>query len=360
MTTRPDPFLKRDLIKLVFMGLSIFGAAVLFILNTPLSGPTLMGLLIAMLLAPGLKYMERLGLARTFTIAMLFVFLFGFITMAVFSISKILGQEWMSFYHKAPFLFEQSVNRLHEIESRWKAQYSILSSLQLSEAFNAWGLKTGDWFRSNGAILMGEIMTWFLLVPLISFFLLKDGQKIQKQFYELVPNRFFERSFLISSRVSNAITSYLRAKMIEAILVGSITAIGLGAVGCPYALVFGTIAGITNIIPYLGPLIGAAPIVALAVFDSGSEHLLIPILIVILIANIIDFLLIFPIVVGNLVQMHPLLLIGVVILGQEYYGLIGMLLSIPIAAAVKVVVQEIHHGIYDPIKTAPKRLGPLI
>src|SRR5690606_35986445 len=131
-------------------------------------------------------------------------------------------------------------------------------------------------------------------------------------------------------------------------LVGLMTTVGLILIGAPYAAVLGVIAGVTNIVPYLGPFIGAIPGILIMAIEPHYRDLLWPTVIIYLIANIIDFVFIFPVIVAKLVDLHPLMLIGAVVVGQQYYGLVGMLVSIPIAAALKVILQEFYTIIYQP------------
>src|SRR5262249_45617833 len=140
-----------------------------------------------------------------------------------------------------------------------------------TDSLTAWGETTGKWFIAHGPAIMGQFATCLLVVPLLTFALLSDGRSVRKKIFEIIPNRFFESSFMISSRILNSLSDYLRAKLFEALLVGLLAMIGLIAIGAPYAAVLGIIAGITNIIPYLGPIAGAAPGILIAVFDpSGS------------------------------------------------------------------------------------------
>ncbi|MGZ3699188.1 MAG: AI-2E family transporter, partial [Bdellovibrionota bacterium] len=153
--------------------------------------------------------------------------------------------------------------------------------------------------------------------------------------------------FIVSNEIADSISDYLRAKLVEATLVGVLTLGGMLIIGAPYAAVLAVFAGITNIIPYVGPLMGAVPGVLIASFDSTHPHLVWPVVIVYAAANIIDTFVIFPVVVAKLVNLHPLILIAVVAVGQTYYGLVGMLISIPIATAVKVMVGEIYSAVYE-------------
>jgi putative permease len=186
-----------------------------------------------------------------------------------------------------------------------------------------------------------------VLVPPLTFVMLNEGRSLRQRFFQLVPNRFFESFFLVSHQITAAISDYLRAKLVEALLVGVMTTAGLLLIDAPYALVLGIVAGITNIIPYAGPVLGLVPALLAVLFDHSGQGLLWPVLIVYVVANVIDTVVIFPLVVAKLVNLHPFLLIAVVAIGQRYYGLVGMLVSTPIATACKVILTEIHTAIYE-------------
>jgi putative permease len=89
------------------------------------------------------------------------------------------------------------------------------------------------------------------------------------------------------------------------------------------------------------------PALLVALFDHSGQNLMFPVSIVYITANVIDTVVIFPIVVAKLVNLHPILLIAVVAIGQEYYGLTGMLVSIPIASAFKVIIGELYFALYE-------------
>jgi putative permease len=126
-------------------------------------------------------------------------------------------------------------------------------------------------------------------------------------------------------------------------------------VQAPYAVLLGIVAGVTNILPYIGPIFGVIPPLLMVLVDPSLSHLLWPIIIVFVVANVIDNVFIFPVIVAKLVNLNPLILIAVVAVGQEYYGLIGMLISIPIAATIKVIIQEVYSLIYHnhPLQIRP-------
>jgi putative permease len=336
----------QDWFKLFFLFSAMAGAYALFLVTPSLSSPTLISLVITSLLSPFVASFERKGLSRNQATLALFLLLFAVIGIASYWGIHTCTVQWGAFKEKAPGEFYSAVQKMRTFEVQLKSDYSLLREIKLTDTVLEWGNQTGKWFIDHGPGLVGEFLSWLFLVPLFTFALLSEGRKLRKLYFQLVPNRFFESFFMVSSDIVTAISNYLRAKLIEALLVGLMVTVGLAVFNIPYAIVFGIIAGVTNIVPYVGPVIGAVPPVFMLLFDSQSQGSLTAVGIVFGIANMIDSVLIFPLLVANLVKLHPLVLIAVVSVGQRYYGLLGMLLSVPVAAALKVIIQEIHSFIY--------------
>lgn len=342
-----DPHLRRDLVKLLFLAATVAAVGAVFLVTPALSTPTLLSIGAAMVFSPLVSAVERRGVSRAVAILVLFLVIGVILGLAGVWAAQGVQDQWNSFRTHAPEFFNTGVERMRAYESQLKGRYSVLAPLEPTRTVIAWGESTGRWFVDNGAKIAGDILTWAFLAPFITFVMLNDGRQIRRRFFSLVPNRFFESFFLVSHDILTAISDYLRAKLVEALLVGILTGVGLWAVGAPYALVLGVVAGVTNILPYVGPLIGAAPGILVAAFDPTLTGMILPVSLVYIIANVIDTVVIFPLIVAKLVNLHPLILIVAVMLGQQYYGLVGMLISIPIASGLKVMLQELYSSIYE-------------
>lgn len=347
MKISSDPHIRRDLLKLVFVLAAIVGTTAVFFVTPSLSTPTMLSLVTTLLMSPLVAALERRGYPRTASILILFTGL-ALISATAGIVALRIGEgEWDTFKVKAPQYFDMVMVRLHTFEDALRTKYSLLANVKITETLVAYGHQTGQWFATNGANLMGELLSCLFIAPILTFFLLNDGPAIRKRFFQLIPNRFFESAYMISHDIATAISDYARAKLIEAFLVGLMTTVGLWCVGAPYAIVLGILAGVTNIVPYAGPIVGAAPGLLAIGLDPAQAHLLWPVVFVYIGANLVDMVFIFPVIVAKLVDLHPLLLLAAVAVGQQYYGLIGMLISIPVAAAFKVVLQEIYSAVYE-------------
>jgi putative permease len=339
--------LRLDIIKMLCLAGALAGAVAVFIVTPAMSTPTVISILVTMILSPLVTACERRGLSRTTSIlSILFLICGAALLLCIWGTGHV-EKDWQGFRENAPQYFDLAIQKFRTLESSLKTRYPFLSATHPTDALLAWGTQTGKWFVENGAALMASALSWIFLVPILTFFLLKEGLSIRKSFFNLVPNRFFELAFLMTTEITTALSDYLGAKLLEAFLVGLLTWVGLLMVKAPYAAVLGVLAGITNIIPYAGPILGAVPGLLIAFVDSTHPGLIMPMAIVYISANLIDTVLIFPLVVAKLVKLHPLLLIAVVAMGQQYYGLIGMLISIPVATTLKVIFREIYSAVYE-------------
>ena len=340
-------YFQRDLAKLACLAAALIGMGALFLFTPGLSTPTLLSGALALLFSPAVSAIERRGYSRGWAILVLFGAAGLALTIGFSALYRLGSLQWESWRDQAPGYFAGLVQRLRDAESSWQLRFPILHQVKIVDRIIQWGQGTGQWFMVHGAALMGDALSCAFVAPILTFFLLSDGRNIQKRLYQLVPNRYFETTYLIAHEIGSALSGYLRAKMIEALVVGLMVTAGLTIVGAPYAIVLGIVAGLTNVVPYVGPIIGIVPGAAIAALDPSSSHLLWPVLIVYGVANLIDMVVIFPGVVAKLIDLHPLWLIAAVSLGQQYYGLVGMLISIPIASAIKVVLSQVYLTVYE-------------
>ena len=184
-----------------------------------------------------------------------------------------------------------------------------------------------------------------VFVPFVAFFFLKEGRRITHGMIELVPNAYFELTLNLLHQINGQIGGYIRGQLLSVFLVASLSVTGLFIVGMPYFLPVGVLAGIANMIPYLGPLIGivSATIVALAM--GKGFGMVMWVIVVFLIIQIIDNILIQPMVVAKSVDLHPLIVLVVVMIGSDLMGIVGMLVAVPFTGILKVSGQTVYEGI---------------
>lgn len=195
-------------------------------------------------------------------------------------------------------------------------------------------------------VLVTSLLEWGFVIPLFLFFLLKDGRKLRFQFLKIVPNSIVEQTYYLFHQFNTKFGDYIFAKFIEAAIVGIVITAGLFALDYPFAFLLGLVAAITNILPYIGPFLGFIPALVVGLVDQNPNTTLGAMIILYLVANVIDLALVFPILVSKIVNLHPIIVVVSVILGSQFAGIVGMIISIPMAAFFKLLFVEIYRELY--------------
>lgn len=173
--------------------------------------------------------------------------------------------------------------------------------------------------------------------PFILFYMLKDGDQFIPSIQKFLPKKREAEVSELLRKMSDTISAYISGQALECLSVGVLTMIGYYLIGIKdYAVLFGTIAGIANIIPYLGPYLGLAPAVLVTVFNDPFQALLA--CIVVLIVQQIDGNIIYPNIMGKKLEIHPLTIIFILLVAGNLAGLTGMILGVPFYAVGKTVV----------------------
>ena len=181
-----------------------------------------------------------------------------------------------------------------------------------------------------------------ITTPVVLFYMLKDGYKLAPNIKKFLPEKSRDQIMELLEKMSDTLSKYIGGQMIECLFVGTFTAIGYFIIGLDYALLLGVIAGICNIIPYLGPYIGIFPALAVSL-ASGSWTSVVYNIIVVLVVQQIDGNFVYPNVIGKSLQIHPLTIIIILLAAGNIAGIAGMILAIPLYAVVKVVVSYLYN-----------------
>ncbi|HWO00736.1 MAG TPA: AI-2E family transporter [Blastocatellia bacterium] len=197
-------------------------------------------------------------------------------------------------------------------------------------------------------VLLGYLgyLPWLILVPVLSFFMLRDAESFEQAVVKLVSSeRLRRRIHWLLRDVSRTMAAYTRAQVIACAEIGVLVTIGLGIIGAPYAGVVGTVAGLLEFIPLIGPLIAACIAISLAMTVSFKSALIVALFLVVL--RIAQDYVIYPRIVGRGIHMHPLIVIVAILAGYEVAGLIGIFLAIPVVGMTIVIYNHYlaHRGL---------------
>ena len=186
---------------------------------------------------------------------------------------------------------------------------------------------------------LGSNIVSILLGLIVAFYILKDLDYFKELYREttkaLIKERKNQKLRILLTDINSIISRFIRGQLLDALIVGILSSIGLSIIGLDFAVLIGMTAGIANIIPYFGPVIGSVPAVIVGLLSGNPISALLAVVVLVVVQQI-DGALIAPKIVGDSVGLHPVFVMLSILIGGAYFGLWGMLLAVPTAAIIKM------------------------
>ena len=193
----------------------------------------------------------------------------------------------------------------------------------------------------GGQAVMTGIMN-LVLIPVVTFYLLRDWDDLVEGIRTLLPRSIEPTVSRICSEIEDVLGAFIRGQLLVMMALGVIYAIGLWAVGLDLAFIIGMGAGLLSIVPYLGTFVGVMAAVVAALFQFGDPLHLVLVLAVFGIGQSLESMVLTPKLVGDRIGLHPVTVIFAVLAGGQLFGFLGILLALPVAAALNVLVRHLH------------------
>jgi predicted PurR-regulated permease PerM len=289
--------------------------------------------------------LEARNIDRPWGILIIYSGLAIFLVIAFFTLIPIAVKEILTI--KVELEAQQPTQLVEKLEGMIREKLTFVDTSQLNLAGKAKAF-VADITKTIFDTMLNvvNLVSTLVIVPFATFFFLKDGRHLKKAIIEKVPNRYFEMSLNLIDKIDGQLGGYIRGQMIDAAIVGILSIIGLWILGVPYFVIIGVFGGLGNLIPYLGPLVGMVPaILVQLIATNGNINSIIPIPILFGAIQLFDEVLISPLVVAKSIDMHPLMIIIAILIGGHVLGVVGMLISVPIAGILKVTFSEIYTAV---------------
>lgn len=180
----------------------------------------------------------------------------------------------------------------------------------------------------------------FLIIPFLVFYFLKDIDAIKTAVWYFMPKKWRKHGQALAREIDRSLGQYIRGQFLVILILCVLSATVFWMLGLPYPILLGTIVGITEIIPYFGPIIGAVP--ALFVAMTISPKMVLWVMGAIVLLQLIEGSVLSPLIVGKSLKIHPVVIILVLLVGGEIAGIIGMLFAVPIFAILRVGINYVH------------------
>jgi len=312
-------------------------------------GEILVIVLLAAILATGLSPVvdrltrrewtrSRRRLSRPVAIALVYVgLLVAFGALASLLISPMVV-ETREIVQRGPELYRQLQEMLTGLQQRyaWLPDLtSILNRLpqEVGQLGQYLGAATGVAFRVFGGVVSA------VTVLILSIYMLLEGPIIKDGFLQLFPRAHQRRVETVLQHIGQKFGGWLRGQLFLGFVIGITAGLGTWILGLPYPFLLGLAAGITELIPMVGPVLGAIPAVLVALF--GPTWRLLAVIVLFTVIQQVENNLLVPRVMKQAVGLSPLLTIVAIMIGAQLMGILGALLAVPIAAALQVIVGEI-------------------
>jgi putative permease len=296
--------------------------------------------LLAYIFDPLVTAIELRGLGRTASTCVFFLFVTSACLIMFTLVSPLVMAQLEAL--RTGVSTEQTAGFILRLQAVVRKNFAFLGlgNVDLAERIQEIGISASgkiiDFIVEEGPTLV----VYAVAVPFMIFFLLKDGREIKKALISIVPNKYFEFSLDLAYKMDVQLGNYLRSQFLDAVTFGVLSTITLWILGVKYFLVIGLFAGLANLIPYVGPVAGALPAIAVSLFETGDITKVFQVVLAFVALKLLDDSVIQPTLVAKGVNLHPLLVLLAIIIGGEMFGILGMILAVPATGFVKVVFQE--------------------
>lgn len=322
------------------------GTLVLLYLLAPVLTPFLASALLAYLGDPLVDALERRGWSRTTGVVAVFVGMLCVGVLGLFILLPALEQQVATLVGKLPMLLEWLNARLVPwLSNRFGIEVDIDPARLREQLAAHWGqvseLARNVLFQlgKSGQAIFGWL-SFVLLVPVVTFYLLRDWDGLVANVRELLPRHVEPRVSAILREIDEVLAEFLRGQLMLMTALAAIYIAGLWLVGLDLAFSIGLIAGLVSFVPYLGLIVGIVLAGASALAQYGDLWHFLGVVAVFGIGNVLEGMVLAPRLVGERIGLHPVAVIFAIMAGGQLFGFVGVLLALPAAAAVVVVLRH--------------------
>jgi putative heme transporter len=332
----------------IWLGAALAVAILVGILLVTRALSTLILLMLAIILGEAIRplvvRLERFRIPRPLAVLLIYVVALGLLGALLWVLLNPFINEVSSLAQHAPQYITQLQRWVAQMQKQLNAQTGLTQALNsLSKSLASALQQSVPALLAVPVNLVSGVLGAFISLVVIltmTLFWLMSSQSLKPFVVGLFPPHEQERTSAVIGEIGKSFGGYVRGTLISMVLIGLLTGLGLGLLGVPYAVLLGGVAGLTELLPYLGPWISGtiAVIVALVAVNplKAVEVILLFLLIQELEGNLVQ-----PLVMSRAVRVDPLLVIASVLIGIDLLGVVGAILGVPIAAAAQVLVVRV-------------------
>lgn len=337
--------------RLIRLGLALAGLTVLFYLLYyfgTLVGYAVVAIIITYLLDPVVSRIQATGIHRIWAIVLTLSALILLLVWISTNIFPVIANQMVELARQLNLETIQNITQ--QVEQRLRDNFSFLPEQFLSTNITRMLRQLFDIGQLPAALsnLIGLFTNIFwaaLVIPFATFFFLKDGTKIRRDILQLVPNKYFETTLSLIDKIETRLGIYFRSVMLQSLIVALSSWLVLSIVGLNNALSVGIAVGLANTIPYFGPAIGYLLSITVSIIEVGNFSLVLPCIIAIFLVQLLDNLVLQPLIFSRSAEIHPVAILFIIMVGAEIAGILGMLIAVPLATTIKITINQLRWSI---------------
>ncbi|HZK26126.1 MAG TPA: AI-2E family transporter [Thermoclostridium sp.] len=305
--------------------------------------PLIIGIIITYLLLPIIDCFEKRSISRTLSIILSMLLIIIIISVMLKWIIPIMGENITELAKVIPEIFDSVYqNLLDIIEKNLHSDLYEKIKIEINNGFLILQQKTIAGLYSLVTLIPKTITAIIdvLVGLIISFYILKDKELLIENFKRIFPKKYSEEIICFLRDIHRVVLKFIQGQILIAIIIGIIETIGLYIIGMPYAILLGFLGGISNIIPYFGPYIGAIPAVVIALTISPVKAILV--ISVFVVVQQLDNIILSPKVIKGKLGLHPIITIMSVLVGGRLFGFFGLVFAVPVVAMIRIIVKKVY------------------
>ncbi len=293
----------------------------------------------------------RWPFSRTVAVLVVFVLMTGLFALVLLILIPLLVEQVRHLVERVPEIFEWLVGTgLPAVQAWLGLESMVLNTENLVETAK-------EYWREAGTALLGVLgsvsrggqaaLNWIMnlvLIPVVTFYLLRDWDKLVESIRTLLPRSIEPQVSQIAGEIDDVLGAFIRGQLMVMLALGLIYAVGLWLVGLDLAFIIGLGAGLLSIVPYLGAFLGVIAAVLAALFQFQDVLHVVLVLVVFGAGQSLESMFLTPKLVGDQIGLHPVAVIFAVLAGGQLFGFLGILLALPVAAALNVLVHHLHES----------------
>ena len=295
------------------------------------------------LLRPLVSFLESKKLGRALSILLIYLVFIGLFVLFWVLVWPTLREQIQNFIDNTPYLVQGLQNQFNKLQNDPSLSRFFKGDTDLATRLSEYLNDAITWVTNSMSNLIGVISSIVVVIatlPIILYYMLKDGHKLSPILQSLIPRKYRKEGQDILKDIDSALSGFIVTRVLLNVVLGVMLYIGFLFIGLPYSLLLAVISIPLNFIPYVGSLLAAIPVIIVGFIESPSMALWS--LVIIVVAQQIQDNVLSPIIYGKSLDVHPLTTVLLVLVGGDFFGIIGVLIALPVYMIIKILFLRIY------------------